>query len=310
MSLNLELWRMRFQEYMELRGWTSRTVESYASELRPFFEFLESQAIESLGCVTRETVQEYRTHLFYVQYRDRRISTSTQCSRLTRIKSFLRFLAREHFLLTDPAAQVELPCVPRRIPRTLLSERETLILLEAPDTTTPLGIRDRSILELLYCTAIRNTELRRLSLDDIDTEQRVLRIVCGKGNKSRVVPLGEEAIVWLEEYLVHGRPRLVRRTSTTVFLTWRGKPFSRGSLSRVVRQAARAARLKKAVTPHVLRHCCATHMLRRGANICHLQELLGHESAATTQRYTKVEISDLHRVLERCHPRERRQTIP
>jgi integrase/recombinase XerD len=134
-----------------------------------------------------------------------------------------------------------------------------------------------------------------------------VRVRRGKGGKSRVVPLGEEACAWLEEYLRRGRPRLLRGSSPWLFLTRKGRPVNRAHLAWIVRQAAARAGLGKHVTPHVLRHCCATHMLRRGAGLRHLQELLGHSLASSTQRYTRIEVSDLRKVLARCHPRERRR---
>ena len=312
--MNLALWKERFREYMQLCGWSPRTVATYIYELGPLFSFLEAHGVDSVAAITQEVVEEYRTHLFYAEYRGndptlkgQRLSIRTQGTRLSAVKAFLRFLVCEHFLLVDVGAGVELPRTPRPLPRVLLSEREVERLMMAPDTSTPLGLRNRAILEVLYGTAIRNSELRYLTLDEVDTERRELRIQRGKGSKSRVVPLGEEALVWLEAYLVEARPKLVRTPSERlVFLTDGGLAFGRNTLSIMVRETARAARLKKHVTPHLLRHCCATHMLRHGAGIRHLQTLLGHESAATTQRYTKVEVSDLRAVLTKCHPRERK----
>ena len=303
--MELVLWQTRFREYMQLRQWSPRTIATYTAELRPFFAFLAEQGVTGLGGVTRETVEGYRTWLFYARYRGRRLTLRCQATRLSALKAFLRFLFMEHFLLADPGAGVELPRVPRALPRAFLSEEQATQLIEAPDVTTSLGLRDRAVLEVLYGTAIRNTELCRLSLDEVDLERRELRIHQGKGGKSRVVPLGEEAQAWLEAYLEKGRPSLLRSTSQQfVFLSWRGRGMTRTALAAVVSRAGRAAGIERVVTPHVLRHCCATHMLRRGAGIRHLQELLGHECLSTTQRYTHVEVSDLRRVLARCHPRE------
>ena len=149
-------------------------------------------------------------------------------------------------------------------------------------------------------------ELCGLMIDDLDLFRHEVYVREGKGGKSRVLPLGDAAQHWLELYLTHERPNLLRSPKETrVFLSWRGLPMPRANLSVVVREAAEAAGLQKRVTPHLLRHCCATHMLARGASIRHLQVFLGHASLATTQIYTKVKVTDLRRVLKRCHPRER-----
>lgn len=305
-DLNLRAWQARYREYAELvKGWSPRTGERYTAELKPFFAYLERQGVATLARLTRQHLEGYRLELHQLRYRNRPLTKSTLMLRLVAIKQFVRYLYRENYLLLDVAAGFELPRVGSGVPRTILSEREVVQLLEQPDTTTPLGVRDRTLLELLYGTAVRNTELRRLTLDQVDLERATLRIDHGKGEKARVVPLGEEALSWLEEYLAHVRPALVHHPSQQlVFPGQRGKELCLNHLIYIVRRRARQAGLDKNVTPHVLRHSCATHMLRRGANLRHLQKLLGHTSMDTTTRYTRVEVSDLARVLERCHPRE------
>ncbi len=305
--MNLELWRTRFREHLDLGAFSSRTAEEYCRELRPLFEYLERQGLDEPGAATRDHLEGYRTHLFYLRTRsDQPLSLQTQQGRMTAVKAFFRFLHAERFVLVDPAASLALPKVPRGLPRAHLSEADVETLLSQPDTTTPVGLRDRAAMEVLYVTGLRNAELRALTLDDVGLERREVRVRRGKGGKSRLVPLGEEAVAWLEEWLCRGRPSLVRDPAERhVFVTWRGRPLTREDLGHLVSMAAERAGLSK-VTPHQLRHCCATHMLRHGASLRHLQELLGHASASTTQRYTRVELSDLKKVLRRCHPRERR----
>ena len=304
--LNQDLWRQRFGEHLELKGRTRRTVESYTEEVTRFFEFLEDTGVERLADITLEVLQEYRLELHrHRQANGRPLALGTQSNRLTIIVMFMRYLYRSRFIVLDPSAGIERPRVPEVLPLDLPSEEEVLRVLTAPDTTTPLGLRDRAALETLYSSAIRNTELRSLLLDDVDLARRELRIRCGKGGKPRVVPLGDEACAWLEEYFRNGRPWLVREScQRIVFLSARGRPFSREALSTVVRRATELSGVLKRVTPHTLRHCCATHMLRNRAGLRHLQQLLGHASASSTQRYTRVEISDLRSVHQRCHPRE------
>lgn len=304
--MNLALWQSRFGEYLALRNYARRTVASYTGELAPFFAFLDTLGVPGLGDLTRDHIEEYRNHLYYQRYRGRPLTASTQSYRLHAVKAFTRFLARERFLLIDPSLDVELPRVPKTMPRNLPSEREVERVVEAPEPSERLGIRDRAIIEVFYCTGIRSRELRDLKLDQVDFEGRQLRVL-GKGSKTRMVPLGDEALDWLREYVERVRPHLVQTAEQTLlFLTVRGKRFHRGPMARIVRMAGRKAGIKKVVTPHVLRHCFATHMLAHGAGLRQLQELLGHESPETTQRYTRLEVTNLRHVVQRCHPRERK----
>lgn len=234
------------------------------------------------------------------------MSLSTQSVRFSAIKSFARFLYRESYLLLEITRHLESPKGPQRLPRVILSEREVLKLIEAPNLSIPTGLRDRAILELFYGNGMRNSELRHLELKDLDFDRRVVYIHEGKGRKSRVVPLGEEAEIWLTEYLTKARPQLVRDPlDKCVFLSRTGRVLGRQYLAKAVKLYGKQAGLEKLVTPHVLRHCCATHMLARGAGLRQLQTLLGHTSLNTTQVYTRVEISDLGKIVQRCHPRER-----
>lgn len=306
LDLDLTLWQARFAEYLEVRHFSPRTVEGYTRELGPFFAFLEEQGIARLADITREVVEAYRTALFYAETHGRRLCVPYQARRLSCVKTFLRFLARERYLLMDPGAGVELPRLPRLLPRQLLTEEEVEQLLNQPDVQTSVGLRNRAILEVLYSSAVRNSELRLLRLAEVDLQRQELHITFGKGGKSRIVPLGEEATVWLGAWLREGRPRLVADAGQSlVFVNARGDEMTRQCVSQMVHVVAQAAGLDKRVNPHQLRHCCATHMLRQGAGLRQLQTLLGHASPSATQRYTRVEISDLKEVHRRCHPRER-----
>ena len=306
--MDIVLWQERFGEYLRMRNMSPLTVKAYTAELAHFLTFLQRQSLESLSGLTRLHLQGYQTELFYHEFRGSRISPNTQATRLAAVLSFVHFLVAQDYLLLDVSVGLELPKSVRGLPRTILSEPETLRLLEAPDTATTLGLRDRAIMEVLYGTAIRNAELRALTLGQVDQGRRLLHIEHGKGDKARMVPLGEEAEVWLEEYLCKARPLLARAKSPhhVVFLTRSGLSFGSANLAEMVLRWAKKAGLEKHVTPHSLRHSCATHMLRRGANLRYLQQLLGHANANTTEGYTRVEISDLRKVITRCHPRERK----
>jgi len=304
--VNLALWQARFAEYLDQRRYARRTVEEYLRELHHFFAFLDADGVQSPADITRERVEGYRAWLSARRRRGRPLGASTQLHRLNYVKGFLRFLARERFLPLDPGADVEGPRVGYAPPRTLLSESEVERLLDVAAGEDALDVRDRAILEVFYGTAIRNEELCALLVEDVDLGRGELRVRCGKGSKARLLPLGEAAVDWLRRYLTEARPQLAQDPEQRLlFVTLRGRRLLRGKLALMVRTRARQAGLRKVVTPHVLRGCCATHMLRHGAGLRHLQELLGHASPEATQRYTRIEVSDLRRVLRRCHPRER-----
>ncbi len=304
--MNVALWRERFDEYLRLRGFSERTREGYGLELRLFLGFLEDREIHQVTEIRRDDIDAYRVRLHHWRKPDGApLSLSAQAAKLGAVLSFLRYLHEAKLVLVNPGHGVRLPKVPDKLPPPLPDEDQVVKLLETPDVSTPLGLRDRAIMELLYSSAIRNTELRLLEVSALDLVRLEVRIENGKGRKGRVVPLGEPAAYWIEVYLRDGRPWLVRDPDTKpVFLNSLGRGFSTELLAELVREHAQKAGLPGRITPHVLRHYCATHMLARRAGLRHLQQLLGHAPADTTKRYTRVEISDLREVHLRCHPRE------
>lgn len=306
MTGELALWQGRFRDFLELNQWAARTIEDYVRRLKPLFAFLEAEGVRILPEVTREHLEAYRTQLFYREFRGRKLSLGAQANHVSTLKAFFRFLFEDRYLLVNPALALKHPKLPQYLPKRLPSERELARVLLTPDVSQPLGLRNRAILEVLYASAVRNTELRDLVLADYLRERRELAVRCGKGGRSRLVPLGEVAAAWLERYLLEGRPWLAGPKSRELFLTCRGRRLLRTDVGRIVARATEAAGLKEPLTPHQFRHACATHMLRRGARIRHLQALLGHSTLQSTQRYTRVEIEDLHRVHRKFHPRERR----
>lgn len=233
------------------------------------------------------------------------MSATTQSLYLQRVRSFFAFLVKRGLLLASPAAELTLPvCSP--LPRTVLSERQAEKLMNAPPAWTKTGKRDRAILETFYGTGIRRGECMRLDVADLDLRERTLLVRNGKGRKDRLVPLPARAALAIDTYLRDVRPLLLKRSGgRALFLTaWWGKRLSDVSLNFLMRRHARAAGIP-AVHPHALRHTCATHLLRGGADIRHVQEILGHRHVRTTAIYTRVQIEDLRAVLRRCHPRER-----
>ncbi len=205
----------------------------------------------------------------------------------------------------------ELPKTEQRLPQEVLSVDEIESLMNAPDITTPLGLRDRAILETFYSTAIRNKELADLQVYDLETERGVLKINSGKGGKDRIVPIGARAIQWITKYTTDIRPTFVAKTNdNTLFVSHRGYPLGRENLSQIVRSHIVAAGIKKKGSCHLLRHTAATLMMHNGADLRSIQELLGHAKLTTTQIYTHVTINDLKRIHESTHPAEKKPKRP
>lgn len=296
-----------FDWYLRRRNYSPRTIEGYLLDTRCFLSFLAGSGIRDIAGITRDAVKEYQNHLFYFRRGDKPLTLSTQDKKIHAVMAFCRFLARENYLPYDPAHTIERPRIPKRLPGGIVSPREMTRLLEAPDRTTLLGMRDKAILELLYSTGMRNTELCCSRLRDLDMKGGSLRISFAKGSKTRVVPLGDVAAHFLSLYLRDARPHLVRGSEEErIFVTNRGSMLSRRCVYDLVRKYAKKAKLRTKISCHTLRHTCATHMLRNKADLRSIQELLGHGSLSTTQIYTRVELTDLKRVHAQCHPRNKR----
>jgi integrase/recombinase XerD len=283
---------------------SERTSPAYVAYVQAFADWLSKRGVD-LAQARAADVLAYQSHLYAVRKRDGRPYTiGTQINRLAAVQSLYRFLYKRGYVLHDPAASLEMPRREKRLPRVIMTQAEARRIIETPERKTPQGLRDRAILETLYATGVRVSELGRLVVDDVDTEERILRVVLGKGRKYRNVPLTRPAAEAIEHYLVRGRPRLLGRVRTGhLFLGKQGVPLNRRALNVIVRARAAEAKVKKHVTCHTFRHTVATHLLRRRADIRHIQALLGHASLSATERYTRVEVSDLKRVIERAHPR-------
>jgi integrase/recombinase XerD len=292
-----------YEDHLQVRH-AARTVPAYMADVRVFLAWLEEKDVVLTDVRTHDLLA-YQTDLYVARKKDGRpYSTSIQVNRITAVKSFFRFLYRRGFMLHDPAAAVEYPRTELRLPRSILTKQEARKLVEAPDTKNPAGRRDRAILETLYATGIRVSELKRLTLQDVDTEERVLRVVLGKGGKDRNVPLTRAAAAAIEAYLLDAREKLRgARRSTLLFLAPRGGLLHASTANDIVHAWAKKIGIKRTVTCHTFRHSVATHLLKGGADIRHIQVLLGHASLQATERYTRVEVSDLMEVIRRAHPR-------
>lgn len=293
-------------EEAALVRYAPKTTRDYLRQVRRLLLWLETRGLR-LADVRTEDMIAYQGELYRRRKDDGKPLTSgAQKNAVMALKSFFRFLHRRSYLLSDPSAAVECPRMEKRLPRVVLTRDEALRILEATDGKTPRALRDRAILETFYATGLRAAELANLTPDDVDTEDRLVRVILGKGRKDRNVPLTRAAAAAIDGYLVDGRPRLVgRKQPRFLFLANRGGWMHASILNRIVHACARKAGVKKRVTCHTFRHSVATHLLRGRADIRHIQALLGHASLATTQRYTQVEISDLQDVIRRAHPRGR-----
>jgi integrase/recombinase XerD len=279
------------------KGLARNSVEAYARDLRRYVEHLEVLGVGSWDRVGRAEIQAHLAELLR-----RGLSARSQARALSAIRSLHRLLFAERLTPVDPADEIDAPRAGRRLPE-LLSHEEMGRLLASPDPRTAAGARDRAMLELLYATGVRVSELVGLELNDLNLETRML-VARGKGNKERIVPVGAPAAEAVRAYLVSARERLLRgRRTKDLFVTPRGHRLTRQGFAKLLRRYARSAGIRRPVSPHKLRHSFATHLLEGGADLRAVQEMLGHADVSTTQIYTHVERSHVKRLYQRYHPR-------
>jgi integrase/recombinase XerD len=290
------------------RGLSENTLAAYRRDLRRYVGFLGHRDLEDPGAVDERTVRSFVASLSASTHgpTDAPYRATSVARTLSAVRSFHRFLLREGVTDRDPAAAVPQPRLPRSLPRPLPVE-DVRRLLEAPDIGSPVGVRDRAILELLYGSGLRISELTGMDVDDLDLDEGSLRVL-GKGGKEREVPVGSFGKEAVGAYLSRGRPALATAASRgALFLNARGGRLSRQSCARLLGRYVRLAGIDRRVTLHTLRHSFATHLLEGGADVRVVQELLGHASVATTQIYTLVTARHLREVYEESHPRARRR---
>ncbi|MDP2919609.1 MAG: tyrosine recombinase XerC [Dehalococcoidia bacterium] len=296
----------RYVNYLRAgRNASPHTVSTYINALvgnkirgkeKGFFQFLFARKINSFEAVNRQTLRDYMYYLMQTG-----AAKSSIANKLSAIRSFFRYLHNEDIIKENPLVQVSSPKLDRRLP-IILTADEIKRLLEAPDATTPAGQRDRAILELLYASGLRVSEIVQLDLWQVNIETRELRVV-GKGNKERIVLMGDPAADALTVYLAEGRQKLLSDEKTeAVFINRFGKRLIPRRVQKIIDEQAVAAGITRKVHPHVLRHTFATHMLDGGADLRVVQELLGHASLSTTQIYTHVSKSQAKKVYLAAHP--------
>ncbi|NQD91535.1 site-specific tyrosine recombinase XerD [Pseudomonas sp. CrR25] len=278
------------------KGLSQHTRAAYRSDLAHFHGWLDERGL-ALELAGREVILDHLAWRLNQGYKAR--STARFISGL---RGFYRFLLREGLIVTDPTLQVDLPQLGRPLPKTL-SEADVEALLAAPELDDPIGLRDRAMLEVLYACGLRVSELIGLTLEQVNLRQGVLRVF-GKGSKERLVPLGEEAIVWIERYSKESRPLLLGgKPSDVLFPSLRGEQMTRQTFWLRIKHQARVAGIAKSLSPHTLRHAFATHLLNHGADLRVVQMLLGHSDLSTTQIYTHIARARLQELHAEHHPR-------
>ena len=288
----------RFLNYLIVeKGLSKNTIEAYSHGLNRFLNYLRRKGMEEVGEISKLDIREFLLFL-----KKKGLSSKTLARNLVSIRVFLRFLTEESILSANPAEEIESPKTAKTLPE-ILSLEEVETLLEQPDTQIPQGMRDRAMLEMLYATGMRVSELTQLQVNHVHLEAGYV-LIYGKGSKERIVPIGNEAMKWARRYMGETRERfLKKRESPFLFVNRSGKPMSRQHFWKSIKAYGRRAGIRKRIAPHLIRHSFASHLLERGADLRSVQLMLGHVDISTTQIYTHVTGERLKKIHQRYHPR-------
>jgi len=297
-----------YLEWMGERHYSERTVESHLKNLRPFLRWCNERGLVRANEVTRPMLERYQRHLFHYRKADGApLSVAAQCSRLRTVQGLCRWLTKANLILANPASELDLPRMPRQLPKHVLTVEELERVLSQPEVLEPQGLRDRAMMEVLYSTGMRRMELAQLGVFDVDAARRTVMIRQGKGHKDRVAPIGQRALLWVLKYLNEVRPEwVVEPDCGRLFLSDRGNAIEVDYLTELVSRYIDRAGVGKRGSCHLFRHSVATLMLDNGADIRFVQAFLGHASIQTTQIYTQVSIRQLQQIHAATHPAERR----
>jgi integrase/recombinase XerD len=298
-----------YLKYLATTGRARHTIKGAKHALRKFTRFLDTETVTDIADITPELLGDYQEELaFSLTAKGRPLCLRSQGLLLSAVKGFTRYLKEKDYLVHDPGETLKLPKKPRRLPKVIMNPQEVAKLIKAPDTQTHQGYRNRIILEILYDTAIRRAEVSTIRIADLDLDSGYIRIH-GKGDKDRVVPLSKRVCELVNSYILMVRPAYVQGNDPgNLILNRWGERMDANGIWAVVKRCLRLSGIKKNVATHTFRHTCATHMLRNGAPIRHLQEMLGHESLESTQIYTHVTINDLKEIHARYHPSNQETT--
>jgi integrase/recombinase XerD len=293
-------------KWMQVKNYSEATIESRGFILKYFRVWCHERGITRPRDVTRPVLERYQRHLHHYRGKDnRKLTIRTQHVRLTAVRSFFSWLSRYKHILYNPASELEMPRSEYRLPRSILNHQEVEQVMRQVDFNDPMALRDRAILETLYSTGMRRSELCHLNIRDLDSDRGLVMIRQGKNNKDRLIPIGNRALAWLDKYLYDLRPFIAVDPGSddgTLFLTKHGQPLRPKHLTRLVRQYIGASGIEKEGSCHIFRHSMATLMLEGGADTRYIQSILGHASLDTTQIYTQVAITKLKEVHSRTHP--------
>ncbi|MCB9895836.1 MAG: site-specific tyrosine recombinase XerC [Planctomycetes bacterium] len=295
----------RYMQWMGTMNYSSGTIRLRTIQLKFFLNWCAERNLARPRQVTRRVLERYIKEVAKarVSGTKRRLTTGAQHGRLVAVRCFFKWLARKKLIPHNPASEIDLPQMERRLPKNVLSHEQVERVLELPDPSTPLGLRDRAILETFYSTGLRRAELLTVRVDELYIERGFLLVNQGKGKKDRVVPIGARAVHWIQRYLEEVRPTQVRRkVRHHLFLTARGSQFSASALGNLVKDYLLKAGIKGRGACHMFRHSMATSMLENGAGIRFIQEMLGHADLKTTQIYTHVSPVRLQEVHTATHP--------
>jgi integrase/recombinase XerD len=290
-------------EWMLTHGYSEDTVRARRIALRRFITWCAERGLDDPRAITAPILERYQRALFYYRKPDgAALTLGSQHGCLAPLKTWFKWLTREHHIASNPASELVLPKQPKRLPRTLLGVADIEAILHEAEPTSVQGLRDRAILECLYATGLRRMELPQLARYDVDLNRRLVFVREGKGRRDRVVPLGERAAAWLGKYLIEARPQLLSGETDALFVTDYGEPITPEWLADKVKRYMQFAGIDKPGATHLFRHACATHMLENGADIRYIQEMLGHANLATTEIYTHVSIDKLQQIHAATHP--------
>lgn len=289
------------EEYLKFiqieKGLSENTISAYRRDLKKYQLYMQEQKIAHIDFIDRQTIQECLGSLI-----DQGASAKSIARFISTIRSFHQFALREKYAAKDPTVLIETPKYEKKLPD-VLDVEEVIQLLETPDLTKNNGYRDRTILELLYATGMRVTELIQIEIEDVNLIMGFVKVF-GKGNKERIIPLGDTVIEYLDTYINTVRPQLLKKTVTNVlFLNLHGRPLTRQGIWKLIKQYGLRANITKTLTPHTLRHSFATHLLENGADLRAVQEMLGHSDISTTQLYTHVSKTQIRQMYNQFHPR-------
>ncbi|MDE1524758.1 site-specific tyrosine recombinase XerD [Ligilactobacillus salivarius] len=289
---------MDYLHYLKVeRGLSENTINSYGIDLKLFLEYLRENEIPSFKQVNKEVIVNYMQ-----SEKNNNKANSSILRSVSSLRKFFQYLAQEKIIEKDPMLLIDTPKKKQHLPQVLTKE-EVEKLLRSPNTGQVLGLRDRAMLELIYATGLRISEIINLKLEDLHLTMGTLQTL-GKGHKERIVPVGDEAIKWVNRYLEEARPKLLKqKRSNYLFLNFHGNNLTRQGVWKNLKAEVRKAGIQKNITPHTLRHSFATHILENGADLRIVQELLGHADISTTQIYTHLSNKQLADIYNRAHPR-------